>query len=209
MLSCSFAPKSILMKKVVFFLVAVAAVFAVYWFMFRGDSGPEAPKQQALTVGKHSAVFNSSIDSLVQAYIQLKDAFTQSDTVKVKSAALAFSAISGTTNLDDLKSDTTGIYETAAAILGDIKQHGETITRQATLNYMRMSFKDLSDNLYPFLKTIHYEGGLLYWQNCPAAFGADQAANWISKGKNDGNPYLGAAQSGADCGEVQDSIMAH
>ena len=69
----------------------------------------------------------------------------------------------------------------------------------------------ISENLYPFLKTIKYEGPKLYWQNCPMAFGEDKEANWISNTKEIINPYLGKnhpeyKSSMLHCGEIKDTI---
>ena len=64
------------MKKILLVSVLLIAAFAVYWFKFRKtDSSPEAPKQEPLALKKHSEKFNQSVDSLVNAYISIKDAF--------------------------------------------------------------------------------------------------------------------------------------
>ena len=56
---------------------------------------------------------------------------------------------------------------------------------------MRQDFRMVSENLYPFLKTIGYEGPKLYWQNCPMAFGENKEGNWLSNTSEIINPYLG------------------
>ncbi len=76
---------------------------------------------------------------------------------------------------------------------------------------MREDFRMISENLYPFLKTIKYEGSSLYWQNCPMAFGEGKEANWISNTKEIINPYLGKnhpefKSSMLHCGEIKDTI---
>ena len=59
------------MKKVVIFFAIVAVFFAVYWFQLRDKkSVPEAPKQLALKVNRHDAIFNNKIDSLLQKYFK-------------------------------------------------------------------------------------------------------------------------------------------
>ena len=69
----------------------------------------------------------------------------------------------------------------------------------------------VSENLYPLLKTIGYEGPKLYWQNCPMAFGENKEGNWLSNTPEIINPYLGknhpqykATMFG--CGETKDSL---
>jgi len=76
---------------------------------------------------------------------------------------------------------------------------------------MRHDFSMVSENLYPLLKTIHYEGPKLYWQNCPMAFGDDKPANWLSNTAEILNPYLGKKHpeyksAMLHCGENMDSL---
>jgi hypothetical protein len=71
----------------------------------------------------------------------------------------------------------------------------------------------VSEFLYPFLKTVGYEGTKIYWQNCPMAFGDDKPANWLSTSAEINNPYLGMhhpefKSAMLHCGETMDSIYA-
>ena len=65
----------IVMKKIFLIVLLAVAAFALYWFKFRGGDAPEAPKQQALTLKDHSDAFSLSVDSLLQQYFAVKDAF--------------------------------------------------------------------------------------------------------------------------------------
>ncbi len=94
-------------------------------------------------------------------------------------------------NLDELKKDTTGIFETAATFINDIKANAERMGHSQTITDMRHDFRDMSENLYPFLKTVHYKGKTLYWQNCGMPFEESSSANWISSEAEIVNPYLG------------------
>jgi hypothetical protein len=78
---------------------------------------------------------------------------------------------------------------------------------------MRKDFSMVSEFLYPFLKTVGYEGTKIYWQNCPMAFGDDKPANWLSTSAEINNPYLGMhhpefKSAMLHCGETMDSIYA-
>ncbi|MBL0355468.1 MAG: DUF3347 domain-containing protein [Chitinophagaceae bacterium] len=197
------------MKKLIFILIIIAAAFAVYWFMFKGDEAPEGPKQQALTVNRHSAAFNSSIDSLLQSYFAVRDAFVDGDSLKAKQAGIALVIYINRLNLEELKKDTAGIFESAAAFISDVKTSAEAMGQSQIISDMRQDFKSLSENIYPLLKTIHYEGKNLYWQNCPTAFGPGRGANWISETEAVVNPYLGKNDPAyKQCGEIQDTIKA-
>jgi len=195
------------MKKIIFILLFAVAAFALYWFVFRGEERPEGPKQQALTVGKHSAAFNSSIDSLLQHYLAVKDAFVENDSLKARQAGMALVVFLKGLNIDELKKDTTGIFETASGIINDVRSSAEGMGQSQVMADMRQDFRSVSENMYPLLKTIHYEGRKLFWQNCPTAFGEGSEANWISIDTAQLlNPYLG--KDHARCGEVKDTIKA-
>ena len=68
--------------------------------------------------------------------------------------------------------------------------------------------------MYPsFFTAINYEGPTLYFENCPMAFGENNAANWISNSAEIVNPYMGKKHpqykaTMLGCGEVKDSIVA-
>lgn len=201
------------MKKVLLLLVAAAAGFAVYWFFIRSkDSGPSGPKQEALKVGKHSKAFNDSVANMLNPYFEMKTAFVTADTAGVKTACRKLVAQATAIQLTELKKDTTGIFESAFAQLGDIKANAESLLKQTDITEMRMDFKAVGDNLYPFLKTIKYDGQKLYWQNCPMAFGENKPAEWLSNSAEVVNPYLGDnhpeyKNTMLHCGSVVDSIQ--
>jgi len=96
--------------------------------------------------------------------------------------------------------------------MNDIKANAESLSAQKNITEMRQDFKSISENIYPLLNTIHYEGKKLYWQNCPMAFGEDKGASWISNTEEILNPYLGKNHpefKGAmlHCGEIKDTIQ--
>ena len=202
------------MKKVLVFFAIVAAFFAIYWFQFRDKKiVPEAPRQVALKVNRHDAIFNDKIDSLLQNYFKIKAALVDTDSVRAKLVNNNLVDFLSRINIDELKTEPAGIFESAAMFLSDIKLNAASFANQQTITEMRQDFKGISENLYPFLKTIHYEGKILYWQNCPMAFGENNSANWISNTEEIINPYMGKHHpeykgTMLHCGEVKDSIKA-
>ncbi|MEJ7675817.1 MAG: hypothetical protein WKF59_24700 [Chitinophagaceae bacterium] len=114
--------------------------------------------------------------------------------------------------IDELKKDTTGIFQSAQLLMGDIKSNADAILKETDITEMRQDFRMVSENLFPLLKTIHYEGVKLYWQNCPMAFGEGKDASWISSTEEIINPYLGKNHpefkgSMLHCGEIKDTIQ--
>ena len=207
--------KTRFMKKIVLVaLVLVLAIAGYYWYKFintvKGDSGP---KQAPLALKKHTNAFNQSITTAMNAYFDMKAAFVDADTVKAKESCRKFVQLMDSIPFDELKKDTTGIYEIALNDFSNIRSNAGSLLVQADITEMRKDFGMVSENLYPFLRTINYEGEKMYWQNCPMAFGDDKGANWISNTREIVNPYLGKNHpefkgSMLHCGEIKDTIKA-
>lgn len=212
-LSCSFAGNLFFMRKGLLVVLLIVVAVAVYWFKFRKTDEPEQPKQQPIQSSLHSDIFNKSVDGLMASYFEIKDAFVDADSAKVKTAVAKFIAAADSVKLEEFKKDSGAIYQSVMAQLGDIKANAESIIHQHDITEMRKDFWNVSENIYPMLKSIHYEGKTLYWQNCPMAFGEDKGANWISNSEEVVNPYLGKNHptykaTMLHCGEVKDSIKA-
>lgn len=203
------------MKKVVLTgLVLILAIAGYYWYKFSnaggGDSGPKPPP---LALKKHSDAFNQSVTTAMNAYFDMKTAFVDADTAKAKENCVKFIQLLDSIPLDELKKDTTNIYESAFSDFSNIKSNAASLLQQTSILEMRKDFGMVSENLYPFFRTINYEGEKMYWQNCPMAFGEDKGANWISNTKEIINPYLGKNHpeykgSMLHCGDIKDTIKA-
>lgn len=202
------------MKNLLIFLVCAVVVGGMYWLFFRDKKeGPKDEKVAALTVKQHSESFNNGIDSLMNAYFDIKEAFVDSDTAKAKAATQRLISLADSGHLAELKAETTGIFESGAMLMNDVKLNAESLLQQNDITEMRQDFRMVGENIYPLLKTIHYEGKTLYLQNCPMAFGEDKGADWISNTHEIVNPYLGKnhpefKSTMLHCGETKDSITA-
>lgn len=202
------------MRKIILVLVVLATAFCAYWFFFKEKTNPaNEAKAGPLAAKKHSALFNTGIDSLMNAYFTIKDALVNADSSMAKAAAAKLVALADSNRLAELKNDTAAIYQTALSQLNDVKANAESLLKQTDIIELRQDFRMIGESIYPLLKTIHYEGNTLYWQNCPMAFGENKDANWISNTKEIVNPYLGKNHpefkaTMLHCGEVKDSIKA-
>ena len=200
------------MRKLFVVILFVALVIGVWWLFFKEKSHNSGPKQQPLKVGIHSGEFNKSIGAVVTQYLSLKDAFVNADTSTIKAEEKKLITAIDSIKIDELKKDTTGIFQSAQAQLSDIKSNADAILKEKDITEMRQDFRMISENLFPLLKTIHYEGVKLYWQNCPMAFGEGKDANWISNTEEIFNPYLGKNHpefkgTMLHCGEIKDTIQ--
>ncbi len=203
------------MKKVFLFLLVLVLVIAGYnWYRVSSKTrGVDEPKQQPLSLQKHSDTFNKAIASAMNAYFEMKAAFVDADTARAKLSAGKFIQLMDSIPLTELKKDTTNIYDIAFNDYSNIKSNAESLLTQTNILEMRKDFGMVSENLYPFFRAINYEGEKMYWQNCPMAFGEDKGGNWISNTKEIINPYLGKNHpefkgSMLHCGEIKDTIKA-
>jgi hypothetical protein len=199
------------MKRALLILIILIAAFALWWLFIRKESHKSEPKQEAIQVGKHSVDFNQAISDAVDRYLNMKNAFADGDTSEIKTVSQKFIAKMDSLNLGDLRKDSSEILLAAQQEISDIKANAGAILQEKDIREMRQDFRMVSENLYPFLKTIGYEGKRLYWKNCPSAFGENQEGNWISDTKEILNPYLGknnvtSNSDGSNAIEIKDSL---
>ena len=202
-------------RKVILFILIAVGLYMIYWFAFkRKEARPETPKQESVKLKKHSEKFNQSADSIVNAYLSIKNALVESDTAGAKRGTANLIAVLNNFPVDEMKTDTAIILETVTGNLADVKSNAESLMNQTALSEMRQDFSAITEALYPsFFTAINYEGPKLYLINCPMAFNDDVSANWISNSAEILNPYLGKDhpkyKAGMlKCGEVKDSIVA-
>ena len=203
------------MKKIVPVIVLLVVGIVVYFVIFNNkkDKGDD-PKQQSIVLKKHSDAFNNSTDSVVNAYLDIKNAFVNDDTTAAKAATNNFIALLDRLPVEELRKDSSNIFETVQGNIVDIKSNATSLLQQKNITEMRRDFSMVTEMMYPsFFTAINYEGPKLYVENCPMAFSDSIAANWISNSSEIVNPYMGknhpTYHSGMlACGSVKDSIVA-
>jgi len=203
------------MKKIIYFIIIFLLILVAYrCFIYKkADSKPEE-KYQSLELKKHSAAFNQSVNSILEAYLSIEEGLVKSDTAKVKVSTGKLIQLLNQIDTLELKKDTAAVFETVMMTIGDMQFNLSSLEKQTDLQGMRKDFNSLTDVMYPtFFKAIQYEGATIYLQNCPMAFGEDMPANWISNHADIVNPYLGEnhpvyKSSMLHCGELKDSITA-
>jgi len=193
------------MKRLLAIIFLGVILFGAYWFFFKKNTHPSEPKQEAIRIKKHSEEFNQSVSNAINTYLDMKNAFADADTIKIKDKCQKFISSVDSLKLSDLNKDDSLILASVQQQVSDIKANAEDILQQKDITEMREDFRMVSENLYPFLRTISYEGSKLYWQSCPMAFGEDKEGSWISNSSEIINPYLGKNHS--DCGEIKDSVQ--
>lgn len=183
------------------------------WFLFFKTDKKVTDTEITHTTGvkKHSAEFNQQMANLISSYMEMKNAFVDADTSVIKANTAHFITAADSLDLSELHQKDSSMFMAAQQNVSDIKANAQPILQEKDLTEMRQDFSMVSENLYPLLKTIGYEGSKLYWQNCPMAFGDDKPANWLSNTSEILNPYLGKnnpeyKSAMLHCGENKDSI---
>jgi hypothetical protein len=200
------------MKRVLAVAFLIIILLAVWFLFFKTEKTENSTlEKQSSEVPKHSSEFNAKIASMMNAYIEMKNAFVDADSVEIKAKTAQFIASADSLNLSELHEKDSSLFVAAQQNISDIKANAEPILKESDITEMRHDFSMVSENLYPLLKTIHYEGSKLYWQNCPMAFGDDKPANWLSNTAEILNPYLGKKNpeyksAMLHCGENMDSL---
>jgi hypothetical protein len=192
------------MKKVLIIYAVLIAAIAIWWLVAEKEwshDDDKGPKEKALAVSKHSRGFNISIENIMDAYYTTTENFVKEDESAVNQNANRLKTALGNLNLDELKKDTTGIYETAVSFSDITKGSLQQMIDDKGLEAKRRSFKEFSDNLYTLINTVHYDTGGLYWMECATAFGDGSAGYWLSNKEKSENPY-----GQKDCGTVKKTI---
>lgn len=194
------------MKKVfliLLVLILIAAGYLLWVFKLRPSSrGPKGPDPVPLAVSKHSDAFNSSVQSMLNSYYSLAEAFTKGDTVAIAKYGTELKIALDSVKIDELKKDTTGIYQSALDPLNMARGDAGNILSNPAIAAKRTAFSSLSENLRLLFIVSRYDRDKIYWQECPTAFGEDQSGFWLSRYDTAQSPYAG----GPECGGVKDTI---
>ncbi|WP_276503351.1 DUF3347 domain-containing protein [Terrimonas pollutisoli] len=200
------------MKKVFAILGIILLLLAGYiWYAFKGKKGPKGPKPVALSVSKHSPAFNQSVQTALDAYYGMSEAFVNWDTAAIATQGNQLKTALDSLKIEELKVDTTGIYESALDPLSNARNEIANILKEPAIDQKRTALNNLSENLRLLFIVVKYDQGKLYWQECPMAFGEDQPGYWLSKTDEVRNPYLGTKHPKykdgmLNCGGPKDTI---
>lgn len=199
------------MKKLLV-LIGLAILGTASWYIWETRKAPkdETPEQPPVGVSRYSADFIATIDTALADYYTLSEMLVRWDSGQVNGRAQKLKKSLDEVELDELKKDTL-VYQTAVSYKETLEDNLDAVIQKKDLMAKRQSFNSLSQNLYDLLRTIRYDGGKVYLQECPMAFYDTAAGIWLSKTAPIRNPYLGLYhpkyRSGMlECGETKDSI---
>ena len=194
-------------------LIGLAIVGAVAYYLLyskKNKPGEELPKQQAVVVSKYSDAFNGSVNRALNNYYALSEAFVKWDSSGIRTNSTNLINSIDSIQFAEIQKDTI-IYETATSYVSGLKSDLETISQQQDITAKRKALHSFSQNFYDLLRTIKYDGGTVFLQECPMAFNDTEQGLWLSNKADIRNPYLGLHhpkyKSGMlECGATKDSL---
>lgn len=163
-------------------------------------TGADTSSSQAATAPE-SKDSGSSLDKVLQGYLQLKNALVKDDDKNA--AAAGKSMVQAMVSLDSksLSSEQAKVLQDVA---DDIKEHAEHIGANAgNIKHQREHFETLSQDMFDLVKAGSPTGAKLYYDHCPM-YNKGKGANWLSEKKEIENPYMGKEMSG--CGTVKEEL---
>jgi Cu(I)/Ag(I) efflux system membrane fusion protein len=144
--------------------------------------------------------FQEQLGSVFSSYIELKEAFVDSDAKQVQSEARETKDALAKV---DMKLVSGAAHNDWMSYLTPIQNSLNEIQSAADIEAQRKSFSMLSDNLYKSVKAFGLGGREAFYEYCPMAFN-NEGAYWLSDQEKIRNPYFGDKM--LTCGEVKEKL---
>jgi hypothetical protein len=149
-----------------------------------------------LVVNLVKADTTSSINKVLAAYLEIKDALANDDNKLANQKAIAFTAVLKEVNTAqlDAKQKTTWLKYSEK-----LRYDGDHIGESAAIAHQREHFASLSKNMYAVIKGLKTNTSPVYMQYCPM-----KKESWLSESEEIKNPYYGKGMS--ECGKVTETL---
>ena len=200
------------MKKALLLVLVLAAALAItYLLLHKGSSAETVEKRdEPLAVSSSSTAFNRSFSVLMNDYYKLSDAFVDWDTAAIREKANKLANSADSLHLNQLKADTS-IIQTAENLVQSIAGEVKGLNGETSMEGKKRELNMITDELYSLIRTVRYDGGVIYHMRCPIAFSDSSEGYWLSPNNKIVNPYLGKKHpvykdKMLGSGEVSDSI---
>ena len=143
--------KKTIMKKIIILLVlAVLGVATYYFWVTKPKPNREAAFLQSPAQSSHDPAFNQSVDSVLNAYYALSDAFVNWDSLRVAAHAAQLQERLDDFSIKGLKGDTV-IYQSVQPALESARKEAKAVSNATGLAQKRKAFHVLSQNLFGLL----------------------------------------------------------
>ncbi len=163
----------------------------------KGTSSPEVPDYLDAT----PSAFKVQLQSLVEAYLPLKDALVGTDAVTAAQTVNTFLQKLSEVDMSLLKGDVHVYWMEQHQALS---AHGSSISSASEVVDQREQFRFLTIALIQSIQALGISSDTLYIQHCPMA-NENKGADWISTESAILNPYFGDEM--LTCGKVTDTLF--
>lgn len=201
------------MKKALILIGVLALALGItYLVLHKSSSGDGKPEERdaPLAISSKTSAFNRSFGGVLTSYYALSDGFVEQDTTLITGASRDLDKAIDSIRFDQFKADTS-IVQTAVSLAQSM--HGEIagLLGEPTMEQKRREFNMITDQLYSLVRTVRYDGSIIYHIRCPIAFPDSSEAYWLSPTNRIINPYWGKnhpvdKNNMQNYGEVIDSI---
>lgn len=144
--------------------------------------------------------FTEQLTNVYKAYLDMKNAFVETDAKKVSTEAKDVVAALKNVNMGLLENEPHMVWMEQLEILNNSIK---TILAEDDIEKQRLAFSDFNNTFYTSLKMFGLTNGTVYYQFCPMAFN-DKGAYWFSETEEIRNPYFGDMM--LSCGETKETI---
>ena len=199
------------MKKLVLLVILfVLAGFLAYKLFWQKKPVVAETTDQPLRINKNSGVFNTAFAVALSDYFSLKDSLVEWDMPGADRQALALAQKTDSLPFSELKADSMLVL-TAKNLAASVENEAKGFIGEGSIDQKRRAFNMLTDEMYDLVRTVHYDGQIIYHIRCPMAFNDSEEGFWLTNTSKIINPYLGRKHPkfGAKmvgCGEITDSI---
>jgi hypothetical protein len=191
------------MKKV---LIAAAAMSALIFLACNNSSSDKKTDAGGDTTGSNTQVEipdtkgAASIQSVLQGYLQIKNALAEDDGAEAAKGGKALADAVAKLDGSPFSAEQKKAYDDVS---DDLKENAQHISENANnIAHQREHFAMLSDEIYKVVKSFNLQENL-YRDYCEM-YNNGKGAYWISETKEIRNPYLGKQMP--TCGEVKEEI---
>lgn len=168
----------------------------------RGGTSDHSAHQKSPTTEKISIPmdFVMQLNMVIEKYLDLKNAFVQSDVKMAKQSSTALKVSIDNVDMKLLKGD---VHMQWMEILENMNKQIKKIESSSKIEDQRMAFSGLTAPLYKAIKTFGLMDKTVYYEFCPMANNG-KGAYWISESETIKNPYYGEAM--LTCGESKETL---
>jgi hypothetical protein len=172
--------------------------FIIFLLSACGDSKKVEPNTTKPTVA------DNSVDKIINAYLDLKNAFFLNDSVAIGNtiAQLTIHTKIDTANLGNIQ-----IADKVSLLLQTnmLAMHLDSLAKRKTVKDKLLLFKNMTDNIKAIGALSKTQN--LYVQHCPMAeeYSADSKVYWVSNTEKIQNPFY--PRKMPNCGVVVDTIV--